>query len=417
MSLSRVKMPSVTFPSTLTPEVRNELEHLCGQIQDGFQDFLDAFNALAFVTPPADPVQSVQFNDGGVFGGSEDFTFDESTTTVHVGAAGQVVVGGSKVVAAAVSHADGASFLGHDGEAGTGRIVLADADGEGYGVDSLIYRGVWNSPDPSEGSDTAHMLRFYGFNDVSFIRLAELLAWQRQNFHDTDQAAGMFDFIIQNTTGDDRRIVMDGMTEEIISNFAIKLGTADPLGTGIVPAEVETLEGGKSAMTIGDMTLPWIVVAPPGGSTYGLEQFMYRGTVASPTASQSGDFCELSEAFAFDGTDFFNIGQVWIEQREAIHDGKAAGAVFLYCMDLNGDYMWAYLEGLTRQFISQVPFAGPGLDLTPLTFSTLPTPVFGMVRVISDANTTTWGANVTSGGGTDKIAVFYNNTNWTVFGK
>lgn len=53
---------------------------------------------------------------------------------------------------------------------------------------------------------------------------------------------------------------------------------------------------------------------------------------------------------------------------------------------------------------------------TALTFATLPAGVLGDLRVITDCNTVTWGANA-AGGGSNKVLVWYNGTNWTVFGK
>ncbi len=49
-------------------------------------------------------------------------------------------------------------------------------------------------------------------------------------------------------------------------------------------------------------------------------------------------------------------------------------------------------------------------------FSQLPTvPATGMLRVVTDSNTTTWGATI-AGGGTDAVLAWYNGTNWTVMG-
>lgn len=57
-----------------------------------------------------------------------------------------------------------------------------------------------------------------------------------------------------------------------------------------------------------------------------------------------------------------------------------------------------------------------GLTLSARTFATLPTAVAGMINYITDCNTTTWGATA-AGGGSNKVIVFYNGTNWTVAGK
>ncbi len=49
-------------------------------------------------------------------------------------------------------------------------------------------------------------------------------------------------------------------------------------------------------------------------------------------------------------------------------------------------------------------------------FDQLPTvPAVGMVRVVTDSNTTTWGATI-AGGGTDPVLAWYNGTDWTVIG-
>lgn len=50
-----------------------------------------------------------------------------------------------------------------------------------------------------------------------------------------------------------------------------------------------------------------------------------------------------------------------------------------------------------------------------LTFATLPAAVAGRVCYITDSNTATWGATA-AGGGANKVLVWYNGTNWKVFG-
>lgn len=55
---------------------------------------------------------------------------------------------------------------------------------------------------------------------------------------------------------------------------------------------------------------------------------------------------------------------------------------------------------------------------TETTFALRPaTPAVGMMVNFSDANTTTWGANVTTGGGSNHIQARYNGAQWTVVGK
>jgi hypothetical protein len=54
---------------------------------------------------------------------------------------------------------------------------------------------------------------------------------------------------------------------------------------------------------------------------------------------------------------------------------------------------------------------------TAKTFATLPSsPVAGMQAYITDCNTATWGATA-AGGGSSKVIVWYNGSNWTVMGK
>jgi hypothetical protein len=57
----------------------------------------------------------------------------------------------------------------------------------------------------------------------------------------------------------------------------------------------------------------------------------------------------------------------------------------------------------------------PGNSL-PVLVADLPQPVTGMMIVVTDSTTNTWGAIVT-GGGLLTVAAFYNGSNWTVIGK
>ena len=52
-----------------------------------------------------------------------------------------------------------------------------------------------------------------------------------------------------------------------------------------------------------------------------------------------------------------------------------------------------------------------------VAFAELPSsPRLGMLRMVTDSNTATWGATVAAGGANTVLA-FYNGTNWTVAGK
>jgi hypothetical protein len=54
----------------------------------------------------------------------------------------------------------------------------------------------------------------------------------------------------------------------------------------------------------------------------------------------------------------------------------------------------------------------PG-NSTPTLFANLPTPVAGMIYVVTDSTVNTWGA-VVAGGGGFTVGAFFNGTNWTV---
>lgn len=55
--------------------------------------------------------------------------------------------------------------------------------------------------------------------------------------------------------------------------------------------------------------------------------------------------------------------------------------------------------------------------VTGVTYANLPSsPVAGQFVYVTNSNTATWGANITSSGA-NKVLAFYNGTNWTVAGK
>lgn len=54
----------------------------------------------------------------------------------------------------------------------------------------------------------------------------------------------------------------------------------------------------------------------------------------------------------------------------------------------------------------------PG-NSVPVAFADLPTPVAGMIFVVTDSMVNTWGSVVTGGGGFT-VGAFFNGTNWTV---
>lgn len=60
---------------------------------------------------------------------------------------------------------------------------------------------------------------------------------------------------------------------------------------------------------------------------------------------------------------------------------------------------------------------GGRVDLTPVAYASLPaSPTEGMLAVVTDSDTATWGATI-GGGSTNNVLAFYNGTNWTVAGK
>lgn len=54
--------------------------------------------------------------------------------------------------------------------------------------------------------------------------------------------------------------------------------------------------------------------------------------------------------------------------------------------------------------------------LTSYAFASLPTAAVTMLAVVTDSNTTIWGATI-AGGGANTVLAFYNGANWTVAGK
>jgi hypothetical protein len=60
------------------------------------------------------------------------------------------------------------------------------------------------------------------------------------------------------------------------------------------------------------------------------------------------------------------------------------------------------------------PLQLQSLTMTPVVFSGLPSsPTEGMLIPITDSNTSTFGATITGGGGSNHGLAYYNGTNWT----
>lgn len=69
-----------------------------------------------------------------------------------------------------------------------------------------------------------------------------------------------------------------------------------------------------------------------------------------------------------------------------------------------------------------VELPGIGVELTNLpkvpkfVFASLPAAQTGMLAVVTDSNTVTWGATI-AGSGANTVLAFYDGSNWTVAGK
>ena|ERR1700676_539351 len=69
------------------------------------------------------------------------------------------------------------------------------------------------------------------------------------------------------------------------------------------------------------------------------------------------------------------------------------------------------------QVLNQINLTSLAGQLTPVLFANLPaSPLAGMIAVVSNSNTNTWGATI-AGGGANIVLAFYDGTNWTVAGK
>jgi hypothetical protein len=66
-------------------------------------------------------------------------------------------------------------------------------------------------------------------------------------------------------------------------------------------------------------------------------------------------------------------------------------------------------SGSTSGSLAATSFITP-----PLTYSTLPSGIAGATAFITDAATSTYGATVSAGGGSNKVHVLYNGSNWVV---
>lgn len=85
--------------------------------------------------------------------------------------------------------------------------------------------------------------------------------------------------------------------------------------------------------------------------------------------------------------------------------GGGTNIVLAYCTGVS----WLVCGG-----VATTPFY---LQMVASTYSGLPaSPTEGDIAALTDATTNTWGASVTVGGGSHKVLIWYNGTNWTCIG-
>jgi len=69
-----------------------------------------------------------------------------------------------------------------------------------------------------------------------------------------------------------------------------------------------------------------------------------------------------------------------------------------------------------HRFLDEMSRDAALVGRNPVPFAGLPSdPTIGTRRIITDSNTTTWGATVAAGG-SDTVLAWFNGTNWTVIG-
>jgi hypothetical protein len=125
----------------------------------------------------------------------------------------------------------------------------------------------------------------------------------------------------------------------------------------------------------------------------------------SQTSSRAGTFCRMVTPASV-------VIESCYSSNGYLQGHVSAGLAEFYLSDNQFDNPdWSNEGGRIHEFVRSTPFA----------FSELPTAstwkAEGLTLPISDSLTATWGANVTTGGGSNHVAIRWNGTNWTVIGK
>jgi hypothetical protein len=116
--------------------------------------------------------------------------------------------------------------------------------------------------------------------------------------------------------------------------------------------------------------------------------------------------------FGTNGRQFFNPCAILIPNGSDYDDAWIVN----YARSLKGGWASTATAG-DIAILDHQPFKAGVFKATAKTFATLPSsPVAGMQAYITDCNTATWGA-AAAGGGSNKVMVWYNGSNWTVIGK
>jgi hypothetical protein len=142
---------------------------------------------------------------------------------------------------------------------------------------------------------------------------------------------------------------------------------------------------------------------------YGGKIFLNRMDSISITGAQTGRRWYVANS----GEIMVNYNSGGHQDPNSVLPGSIAGA----------NFDWGGVNGLNKfrglnigtTATGNLPAAG-ALGLDALTYATLPSaPYAGQICYITNSNTATWGATAAAGG-SNKVLVWYNGTNWTVFG-
>ena len=158
-------------------------------------------------------------------------------------------------------------------------------------------------------------------------------------------------------------------------------------------------------------------ISQGAGSTTpgGFSTVSSRGTLASPTATQSGDAIGYYVSFGYGATGYSssNRGGMQIVATENWTDNAQGAKVDFYATQ-NGQISPSAAASLSTSGLSVVGYIAPKLGTT--TYASLvsaATAGAGAMIYISDCNSTTRLATA-AGGGANKVMVFSDGTNWLI---